>query len=348
LTQHARAATGLALAVLAAAVVVRGLGDLLREGGSLLSWSSPIAWTQQTRTFVDLRWTPLLLSVALLGALTAVAARLAAGRDLGAGLVPPRPGPATASHLLSGATGLAVRLQRATVGAWAVALLLLGAVFGSLTDAVAGTVAQNEQLAAVLAGAGGSLTDSFLAATALYLALGVAGFAVASVQRLRGEEAAGRAELLLSTALNRRWWLGSGLLVTAAGAALLLVTAGLGTGLAAAVVHGDPGLVPRQVEAQLVHLPAVLVVAGLAAALVGWAPRLTALAWAVVGWVVVAGSFGELLAFPGWLRRLTPFDWVPALPAEALAVAAPAGLTALAVGLASAALTAVRRRDVPV
>ncbi|MGY1622100.1 ABC transporter permease [Geodermatophilus sp. SYSU D00965] len=348
LTVHARAASGLALAVLGLAVVVRGVGDLLRTGGSALSWVSPIAWAQQTRAFVDLRWTPLLLSVALLGALTALAARLAARRDLGAGLVPSRPGPATASARLSGATGLAVRLQRATVTGWAAALLLLGVVFGSLADAVAGMVEENAQLSAVLGSRGGaSLTDSFLAACALYLALCVAGFAVASVLRLRGEETAGRVELLLASGVSRARWLGSGLLVTAAASALLLTAAGLGTGLAAAAVRGDAGLVLPQVGALLAHLPAVLVVATLAAALVGAVPRLAALAWAVVAWVAVAGFFGQLLGFPGWLRRVSPFDWVPALPAEALSAAAPIGLVLLAAVLCLAALAGVRRRDVP-
>jgi ABC-2 type transport system permease protein len=348
LTVHARAATGLALAVLGLAVVVRGIGDLLRAGGSALSWFSPIAWAQQTRAFVDLRWTPLLLSVALLGALTALAARLAARRDLGAGLVPPRPGPATASARLSGATGLTVRLQRASVTGWAVALLLSGVVFGSLADAVAGMVEENEQLATVLGSRGGaSLTDSYLAACALYLALCVAGFAVASVLHLRGEEAAGRAELLLASGVSRARWLGSGLLVTAGASALLLAAAGLGTGAAAAAVRGDAGLVPRQVGALLAHLPAVLVVATLAAVLVAAVPRLAGLAWAVVAWVTVTGFFGQLLGFPRWLRRLSPFDWVPGLPAEALTAAAPLGLTLLAAVLCLAALAGVRRRDVP-
>jgi ABC-2 type transport system permease protein len=89
---QARAASGTALAVLGAAAVVRGIGDILSEHGSALSWLSPIAWAQQTRAFVDLRWWPLLLSVALLGVLTAVAFALDDRRDVGAGLVAPRRG----------------------------------------------------------------------------------------------------------------------------------------------------------------------------------------------------------------------------------------------------------------
>jgi ABC-2 type transport system permease protein len=182
---------------------------------------------------------------------------------------------------------------------------------------------------------------------ALYLALGAAGFAVASVLRLRGEESAGRAELLLSTEVSRSRWLGSGLLVTAAASALLLTAAGLGTGAAAAAVRGDGQLLVRQVGAELAHLPAVLVVAAPAAVLVGWAPRPAAFTWAVVAWVAVAGFFGELLGFPGWVRRLPPFDWVPALLAETVHVGSLAGLTVVVAALLGAALPSLRRRDLP-
>jgi ABC-2 type transport system permease protein len=119
LTEQVRAATGSALAVLGAAVLVRGVGDVVRPGGSPLSWFSPVAWAQQNRALVDVRWTPLLLSGALLGALVAGAPRLAGRRDVGAGLLPPRRGPAGASALLSGPTGLLTRLQRGTVVGWA-------------------------------------------------------------------------------------------------------------------------------------------------------------------------------------------------------------------------------------
>jgi ABC-2 type transport system permease protein len=146
LTEHARAASGAALAVLATAVLLRGVGDVMERGGSLLSWLSPIGWAQQTRAFVDLRWWPLLLPVVLIAVLTAVAYRLVGLRDVGAGLLPPRPGPAGASTLLAGPATLAFRLQRAAVLSWAVALLLMGMVFGSLADEVAAMVGGNARL----------------------------------------------------------------------------------------------------------------------------------------------------------------------------------------------------------
>lgn len=348
LTSHARAASGAALAVLAAAAVVRGIGDVQRPGGSALSWLSPIAWAQQTRAFVDLRWWPLLLSLALVAVLVALGHLLAGRRDLGAGLLPARRGPAGASPLLSGPTGLAVRLQRASIAGWAVAVLLLGLVFGSLAQGVTEMAAGNARITAALAAAGRGdrgLADAFFATTALELSLAVAGFAVGSVLRLRREESAGRVEVLLATPLDRRVLLGGSLAVTAGASVLLLVVAGLGCGLAAAAVTGDTASVAALLGALLVPLPAVLVLAGVAAALVGLAPRLAGLAWLPLGWALLVTLFGPLLGVPRWATRLSPFGWLPAVPAQDVDVAPLAALTAVAAALVVLALLAFRRRD---
>jgi ABC-2 type transport system permease protein len=99
LTEHARAASAMALALLAVAALVRGVGDVLKTGGSALSWFSPIAWAQQTRTFVELRWWPLLLPLALTVVLVVVAYRLVAIRDVGAGLVRGLPAAGRPGHV---------------------------------------------------------------------------------------------------------------------------------------------------------------------------------------------------------------------------------------------------------
>ncbi|QTJ71080.1 hypothetical protein HYG77_37040 (plasmid) [Rhodococcus sp. ZPP] len=89
-TEHARAATGCSAAVLGAAFLLRGIGDLVGEHGSALSWFSPIAWSQQTRVFVDPRWWPLALSLGFAAVALAAAYGLVSRRDVGAGLVAPR------------------------------------------------------------------------------------------------------------------------------------------------------------------------------------------------------------------------------------------------------------------
>jgi ABC-2 type transport system permease protein len=346
LTAYARPASGGALAVLAAAAVVRGVGDVLREGGSALSWLSPIAWAQQTRAFVDLRWWPLALSAVLVAVLVRTAYALVDRRDVGAGLVPPRPGPAGASARLSGVVALAGRLQRAAILGWGVALVLLGMVYGSVIDSVTDLLAENERaVELVVAIGGGNLEDSFVATIGRYLALLVAAFAVSSTLRAHGEEAAGRAGLVLATAVGRRRLLGGSLAVTVGASVLLALAGGLGAGLAAAAATGDAGQVGRLLGATLAPLPAVLVVAGVAAVLVGVLPRWSVLAWTAVAWVVLVGLLGPLLELPEWVTRLSPFDWVPSVPAEQLDPVPLAVLTLLAAALFGVALAGFRRRD---
>ena len=128
---------------------------------------------------------------------------------------------------------------------------------------------------------------------------------------------------------------------------LLLVAAGLGTGAAAAAVRGDAGLIATQLGAQLAHLPAVLVLAGAAALLIGLAPRLAALAWLAVTGTLVLGLFGGLLALPDAVLKASPFGWTPVIPAEPFAPGPVVVLTLVAGLLAAAGVGGFRRRDVP-
>ena len=131
-SEYGRGAAGLAAAAFAVTYLVRGVGDMSQIGGGTLSWLSPIGWTQQTRVYVDNRWWPLLLALGLSVLLVAAAGSLARRRDLAAGLVPPRPGPATADRLLSSPLGLAWRLHRTSLAWWGAGLLLFGLAYGSL------------------------------------------------------------------------------------------------------------------------------------------------------------------------------------------------------------------------
>jgi ABC-2 type transport system permease protein len=85
--------------------------------------------------------------------------------------------------------------------------------------------------------------------------------------------------------------------------------------------------------------------AGLAVLLVGWLPKPTALAWALLGYAFLAACLGRVAGLPGWAGRLTPFGHVPQLPVEPFAAAPLIGLTAAAAGLAAAGLARFRVRD---
>ena len=59
----------------------------------MLSWLSPLGWALQVRPYAGDRFWVLLLHLATTAVLVAVAYRLLARRDVGAGLIAERPGP---------------------------------------------------------------------------------------------------------------------------------------------------------------------------------------------------------------------------------------------------------------
>ncbi|WP_029252818.1 ABC transporter permease [Paraoerskovia marina] len=346
-TEHARTASGLAMAALGAAFVVRAAGDIQETHGSTLSWFSPLAWAQQMRPFVDLRWWPLALTLALVVVLLAVASTLSARRDLGAGLVAPRSGRATARPGLRSPFALAWRLQRASVVAWGAGiglLALLSGTFASSMDDMLEMVEGNEAAAAIF-GDADQILDGFNSVMILYLGLMVTAFAISSISRARAEEQSGRAEPLFAGPVARTRWLGAQLAVTAVGTVLVLVVAavGLAAGELVAGVGNDVAL--DVAVGTLAYLPAVAVVVGAVLALYGLVGRDLGVGWLLLVYGFVAGLFGPLFELPEWAMRLSPFYSVPDV-ADTDPTAGPLIiLTAVAAALILAAFVGFRRRD---
>jgi ABC-2 type transport system permease protein len=94
LSQYSPAAAGMAGGVLGLAYLLRAGGDMAERGGTALSWTSPLAWPQQTAPFVLDRWWPLALSLGFAVVTTAIGFVLAERRDLGASWFATRPGAA--------------------------------------------------------------------------------------------------------------------------------------------------------------------------------------------------------------------------------------------------------------
>ena len=341
-----RGAIGLAALVLIIAFVVRAVGDI---GGNALRWASPIGWAQGVRAYAGERWAPLVACLLLGGGLVVAAFALSARRDLGAGLFAARPGPATAAATMRTPFGLVRHLGRGALVGWVLGVLLVGVVYGSITDDVEQMLVDNPQLADYLARLSGvSITDAYLAAAATMLAVVACGWAVSSSLAAHTEEAAGRADLLLSAPLARARWLGAHVLMAAVGSAVVVAASGLGIGIGAAVVLGDARLVLEQTGAALARLPAVLVLVGATTLLVALVPRRAPLAWALLAVVAVVAFLADALDLPGWVRSLSPFHHLAETPAEPLSWWRLASVTAVAAMLVALSMVGIRRRDLSV
>lgn len=347
LTTSARAATGLAVTVLAVTYVLRAVGDSSpADGPRWLSWLSPVGWSQQVRPFAGHRWWLLALG-ATFAALAAWAAYVLANRrDLGAGVLPDRPGPARAAAWLASPEGLALRLHRGTLVAWTVAYALLSWILGGIVTAIGPAMSspEAEEFLRRLGGQQG-LTDAFLATELSFMGVFTSAFAVQAMLRLRAEEAAHHADPLLATRLGRLRWAGGHLLVAAGGSLWLLVVVGVAVGGSVSTALGDGRYVGELLTGALAQLPAVLVLVGIVVFAVGLLPRAASLGWAALVAFLLIGELGPVLQVDPWVLDLSPYSHVPRLPGAELTAAPLAGLTLVALALTVAGLVGFRRRD---
>jgi ABC-2 type transport system permease protein len=356
----ARPARGIALGVLAAAFMLRGAGDAAGAGGGLswLTWTSPLGWVELTRPFGAVRWWVLALPVAVFLAGAGLAFGLAARRDVGAGFIAGRPGRPHASALLRDPFGLAWRLQWGSLAGYAAGYVVIFAASGAAAKGIGQLLGTSGKLEHMFTRLGGQteIVNAYLASLMLLAGLVGAGYATASILRLRVEEAEDRAEMVLATAVGRIRWAMSHIVVAVAGAAVLLAVAGVATALGYAIATGAPGAsagvpvgpeVARLVGAGLAELPAVLAVAMVAALVFGlrsaWA---VPVAWTAVGVVVLLALFGQVLRLPLGLMDLSPFTHTPRLPGATVHAAPLVWLCVVALAFCLAGLATLRRRDI--
>jgi len=339
----ARAANAIGGAVLGLSFVVRAVGDI---GNGWMTWLSPVGITQAIRPYADERWWVLVPLGVIATSTMGAAVVLLGRRDLGAGSLSQRSGPATGSPRLATPFAIAVRLQRASFVGWLVGIALTGYFIGLIADE-AEAIAENEAVADFLTASGqGTLTELLLATMTLMVALIASGFTVASVLRLRTEEFAGRADPILATPVGRWRWLASHFAVSVGGSLLIMLGAGIAMGLGYLSSTTQADEILPVIGASLAQFVAMLVLGSLTLALVAMTPRWALFAWAGVVVSYVVGMLGNTLDLPQWLRNLSPFEHVPALPAAPFDAVPLLILAAVAAALTAVAMIAIRRRDI--
>lgn len=338
LSEGVAGARAIGLIILGLSFAVAAVGDLTT---SPLVWLSPIGWARHAAAFAGDHGWVFLAQAATAALLAGVAGMIAVRRDLGAGVVQPRTGRATAAAWLTGPLALAWRRQRGQLIGWAVGLGLLGLLLGSVTGGVDAQLdsAAFRELSRQLGG--GDVAQVFFQFVLYVLAQVATAAALAAVLTIRGDEVGGLAELLLVRRVRRSSWaLAQWAVSGATGAAVLL-----GLGLLAGLSSGEfPGLI----AGTLAYFPALLAVVGAGLALVGWLPRASvAASWTLLGLLIMLDLVGEFGLVSPTVMQISPFAATfnalitATTPAPTLFI-----LTVIGLGLAGLGLLGLRRRDI--
>jgi ABC-2 type transport system permease protein len=346
LSSSARVARGLVFGGLATAFMLRAVGD---AGSGTLSWLSPLGWSLLVRPYAGDRWWVLLFHFTAAVTLTALAYRLLARRDVGAGLISERRGRGTASPLLRDALGLAWRLDRGSLLLWTAGLGLYGLLVGSVVHGISDEVGNSAAVRHIVArmGGAGALEQAFVDASFCLLAMVAAAFTVSVFLRLAQEESSQRAETLLAGAVPRSRWLASHLIISMCGSAVALLLAGLAAGMTYGVAADDvSGKLPTVLATAAVQLPAVWLSAAVGVAVFGWAPRFTPAVWGVLVGFVALYLLGSLSGFPQWLLNIEPFAHVPRVGGGDFTAVPLLWLSLIDATLIALGTAAFRRRDI--
>ncbi|MEA5153740.1 hypothetical protein [Raineyella sp.] len=331
------AARALAFVLLGAAFAVAVMGDLTH---SALVWASPFGWARHAAAFAYDRGWALLLPVVTTIVVLVVVAVIARDRDLGGALVRPRPARSTAAAWFASPLALAWRRQRGALVGWALGLGVLGLLIGSVTGSLSAQLDTPAFHAFAQRVAGGiSVGRAFFLFILYVLAQVATAAALAAVLQLRSDEAAGLAETLLATPVGRpRWVLAQTVVAVAVGAGVIT-----GIGLGGAASSGDWGVLLLG----LGYLPAVVLMVGLAVALIGWAPRAAvAVSWAVLGLVMLVDLLGEFGLVATSAMNVSPFALLfNGLVGSLSWPLAAVGLAAAGVLLTWLGTVGIRRRD---
>lgn len=335
-------ARGLALAALGCSFALRVLADESETGR--LRWFTPLAWRDLVRPYSDDRVWPLAVCAGACILLTVVAARLFARREYLGGYLPDRSS-SRRRWRLSGYPDLQARLALRAMAAWSVTVAAASALFGAMASSITELFAPDSATSSYVEKmASGSPVEQFMELLTIMTVLLVAVAGAQRVNALAADERAGLVEFEASVGGSRARMFVAQAGVAVVESVVLLALSGAVLAAMTGTQFTDDHAVGRAFVFTVSQLPGVLATIGIALALVGLAPRLAALVWAVVGWSVFAQFFGGLVELPDWAQDLSVLghhldvvgdpDWGP------LAVQAAIGIAGALIGL-----LAYRRRD---
>src|SRR5690625_4654609 len=344
LSENARGTIGLSFAALGIAYLIRGIGD---AGNEAISWFSPLGWVLGSEVYVNNYWWPILLTIGVALIIVILSLYLNAIRDLESGFIPAKPGRKYAARSLQSPLGLTFRLQRTGIITWIIAMVILGASYGSVLGDLESFFAGNEMMQELLTSAEGfSLTEQFIPMLMSIMAMISTIPAIMVIFKLKGEENKNRTEHLLSRAVSRTQLLGGYFLISLVMSYMMLFLTAFGFWSAGSAVLEDGISFAMLHNADVVYFPVLGVIVGIAVLLVIFIPKFTVLTWLYLGYSFIVVYLGGLLQFPEWMSSLSPFGHISQLPIEDMDFMRAAVLTIISIILVVIGFIGYQNRDI--
>ncbi|WP_194833588.1 polyketide antibiotic transporter [Nocardia sp. XZ_19_369] len=341
------AATWLASAVVGVGLLLRMLADGV-AAFAWAAWFTPFGLAARVAPYADNRVAPLFVLLLFVVVPAASAFAVVARRDLGGAVIVVSGTRAPRTRLLGSVAGFAVRRAAAPTAGWAVGIGAYFLLIGALISSILEFMDENPRFAELAATAGfGGLGSAagFAAAMFALLALPAGGYAESRISAMVADEKARRWTALHALPLSRYYSAGTEIAVTVGGLVVLLVAAASAM-WAGAVLAGAPLTLGDALAGAANVAPVALLALGAAVLALGWRPD----AVDVIGAIPVVGGFlldvlAQSTGAPGWIRQISPFAHLAAVPDTAPNWAAGTTLTAITIAAIAIGMYGYARRD---
>jgi ABC-2 type transport system permease protein len=309
-----RQASAYAAAALGVSYALRMVADS-GTGLGWLRWTSPLGWVEELQPLTAPHPLALLPIVGLIAVLGFLAVRLAGERDLGSSMLDDHASSAPHTRLLSGPSGLDLRLARPTLAGWGVGIAAYGLVLGLVAKSAGSAISSSSSLTRAFSRLGAVGAEAYLGVAFLLMAVLVAFVASGQISSARAEEAEGRLDHLLVRPVSRWSWLVGRLGVVTVVLLLGGLVAGVFTWLGAASQQSGVSF-GTVLQAGLNVVPPAVCILGLGALVFGIWPRASTVAtYGVLVWSFLVELVGGVVGLNHWVLDSSVFHQMAAAPA---------------------------------
>lgn len=341
---NSSAASGAALGIVGLMYIIRAATD---TSNVTLSAFNPMGWTYLTYPFTENNWY-LLIFALIFSVITVIAAFVLEGnRDMGAGYLPQKEGRANAGKSLLSVPGLFLRINRGTMIAWFISFLVMGAAYGSIYGDMRTFLESNELMSQMFSQTGVSIEESFTSTIMMVMIALASILPIVIVNKLFAEESRLHLSQIYGTKVSRGrlYWVTVGLAVIAGLIGILLSAGGLGGAAISMMGEGSTMDLGDFLAAGYNFLPSVLFFTGLAALILGWAPKLGKIVYVYLVYSFMMNYFGGIVDLPEWFSKTAIQSWIPRMPSESFDAATFITITVISIALMIVGYVGYRRRD---
>jgi ABC-2 type transport system permease protein len=338
-----------------------------------LALISPLGLVLRTKAYVDNNWWPILILICTALIITVLAYRLNYKRDIDQGLIPARRGRAEGSSLMRTPFGLSFKLLRTSIIVWIAGMFMLAAAYGTVMGELDEFIASNEMYHQLILGPAGIEYIDGLSpeqtVEVMRAAVDAAGFTTPElfssmtnnmmgmlamvpllmfILKAKSEETDSRTEKIIAAPIRRKKYLAGFAIIAFISAVLIQLALALGMYSVAASVLPDPSELTLSylLEANLVYVPALWVIIGIAILLIGLKPKLTGAIWGYFAYSFLIVFIGRIDILPAFMSYITPMGHVPQLPMEQTNYPVLGILTIVAIATTIAGFHFYTKRDI--